>query len=285
MFPRFTLIGLRIFLLAVTGYVYALTEEELAEANKAFEENDFSNPKLLELMREKFPHIVPAPAKALTEEKVKEAFSDPQVIELVLAASRGDTKKIDALVKAGVDVNTQGKDGVTPLIWMLPTRNKAGFTRLLEHGADPNITYDERYSVMWYLAGSDLSEFLELALEYGGDANWLGGNSTIIDPAITFGRVENIQILIEAGADVNFQNRVSGGTPLHAAGYSAQFQIAYLLLEAGADPRINNKTGRNGLLYAIEKSGRPGGDDVYAWRQKVIEYLRGMGMEVTPQDP
>jgi len=285
MFPRFTLIGLSIFLLAVTGYVYALTEEELAEANKAFEENDFSNPKLLELMREKFPHIVPAPAKALTEEKVKEAFSDPQVIELVLAASRGDTKKIDALVKAGVDVNTRGENGATPLIWMLPDKNIAGFERLLEHGAAPNLTYDERYSVMWYLAGSDLSEFLELALEYGGDANWLGGNSTIINPAITFGRVENIKILIDAGADVNFQNRVSGGTPLHAAGGTRQYQIAYMLLEAGADPRINDNNGQNGLLGPIEKSGRPGGDDVYAWRQKVIEYLRGIGMEVTPQDP
>jgi len=168
---------------------------------------------------------------------------------------------------------------------MLPTRNKAGFTRLLEHGADPNITYDERYSVMWYLAGSDLSEFLELALEYGGDANWLGGNSTIISPAITFDRVENAKILIEAGADVNFQNRVSGGTPLHAAGGTRHYQIAYLLLEAGADPRINDSNGQNALLGRIEKRGRPGGDDVYAWRQKVIEFLRGMGMEVNPQDP
>jgi ankyrin repeat protein len=89
---------------------------------------------------------------------------------------------------------------------------------------------------------------------------------------------------MDAGADINFQDIV-GKTPLHITGHAREYEIAYMLLEAGADFRINTKRDKNGLLWAIEKTNRPGSDEIYQWRQKVIEYLRAAGLEINPKYP
>ncbi|WP_217997234.1 hypothetical protein, partial [Aquipseudomonas alcaligenes] len=52
----------------------------------------------------------------------QQAFSDPLVAELVVAATQNDFQKVDEKVQAGADVNTIGADGVTPLIWQVYLR-------------------------------------------------------------------------------------------------------------------------------------------------------------------
>lgn len=61
-------------------------------------------------------------------------FDDPEVIALVKAAARGNVDEIDQLVTAGVDINTIGMDGITPLHWLMissPKPNKLGFQHLV----------------------------------------------------------------------------------------------------------------------------------------------------------
>lgn len=69
---------------------------------------------------------------------VDEAFPNPEVAALVKAGVRGQTERMEALVKQGADINYRGKDGVTPLIWVLAARSYEGGKKLLELGADPN---------------------------------------------------------------------------------------------------------------------------------------------------
>lgn len=221
----------------------------------------------------------------LAKEKASDIFTDPKVAELVVAASQGNAKEIDRLVAEGVDVNARGENDITPLVFAVSQKNIEGVARLLHHGADPNLfTYKGRYSVMWNFVVQKDPAYLELALDYGGDVNALSGGESLIFEAITLGRIEHVKILMDAGADINFQD-VVGATPLHIAGYAAQYEIAYMLLEAGADPGVNNNVGKNGLLHAIEQTQRPGSDEIYQWRQKVIEYLRAAGMEINPKYP
>ena len=56
------------------------------------------------------------------------------------------------------------------------------------------------------------------------------------------GKVEIVEILIEAGADVNAKNR-DGATPLHAAAFMGQLEVAQLLLENGADVGAKTHNG------------------------------------------
>ncbi len=68
-----------------------------------------------------------------------------------------------------------------------------------------------------------------------------GGSSPLISAAV-FGKTEEAKILIDAGADLNFQNN-DGSTPLHSAAFFCRPEIVQMLLEKGADKNITNKFG------------------------------------------
>lgn len=68
-----------------------------------------------------------------------------------------------------------------------------------------------------------------------------GGSSPLISAAV-FGKPEEARILLEAGADVNFQNN-DGSTALISAAFFGHPEIVEMLLEKGADKSIRNKFG------------------------------------------
>lgn len=68
-----------------------------------------------------------------------------------------------------------------------------------------------------------------------------GGSSPLISAAL-FGKAEAAKILIDAGADLNFQNK-DGSTPLHLAAFFCRPEIAKMLLAKGADKSIKNNFG------------------------------------------
>jgi uncharacterized protein len=68
-----------------------------------------------------------------------------------------------------------------------------------------------------------------------------GGSSPLIT-ACVFGKTEAAKILIDAGADLNFQNN-DGSTALHSAAFFCRPEIVAMLLDKGADKSITNKFG------------------------------------------
>jgi ankyrin repeat protein len=66
-----------------------------------------------------------------------------------------------------------------------------------------------------------------------------GGSSPLISAAL-FGKTEEAKLLIEAGADIDFQNN-DGSTALLTASFFGRPEIVKLLLEKGADKNIKNK--------------------------------------------
>jgi len=71
------------------------------------------------------------------------------------------------------------------------------------------------------------------------------GSSPLIT-AVVFGQTEVARALIEAGAEVNFQNN-EGSTALHSAALFCRAEIVKLLLENGADKTLKNNAGRIAL--------------------------------------
>jgi len=91
---------------------------------------------------------------------------------------------------------------------------------------------------------SSNEEALRQHIAAGTDLNArdpFGGSSPLITAAV-FGKTDMAKILIDAGADLDFQNN-DGSTALISAAFFGRPEIVRLLLDAGADKTIKNKYG------------------------------------------
>ena len=70
--------------------------------------------------------------------------------------------------------------------------------------------------------------------------------STPLITASLFGKIEVVRALVEAGADVNYQNK-EGSTALHTAAFFCHPEIVGILLDNGADKSIRNNAGSTPL--------------------------------------
>lgn len=87
-------------------------------------------------------------------------------------------------------------------------------------------------------------EALQQHLDAGTNINEkdpFGGSSPLISAAL-FDKPEMAKTLIDAGADINFQNN-DGSTALHVAAFFCRPEIVKMLLEKKADKTIKNKYG------------------------------------------
>ncbi len=236
---------------------------------------------LLEMLEEHaaaFPNGMPE--DGLNDEpgkpNARHTWPDSQVAALATAAQDGDVAEIDRLVAAGVDVNTKGLGCTTPLYWALRNLNKAGYKRLLEHGASPNVETTDGDSVMHFAAGWIEPEWLELALQHGGALNLPRSrcrrfpNRTPIFDAIGKLQTKQLQLLIDAGANVN-QKDHEGQTPLTYAIRHGQYESAYQLLEAGADYRVKSPDGKDIATLIRKRASNP--DLKTDWLDKVFQFI------------
>jgi ankyrin repeat protein len=84
-------------------------------------------------------------------------------------------------------------------------------------------------------------EALQQHIKAGSNLNEkdpFGGSSPLITAAV-FGKPAMATVLIEAGADINFQNN-DGSTALHTAAFFCRPEIVKMLLDKGADKTIKN---------------------------------------------
>jgi hypothetical protein len=92
--------------------------------------------------------------------------------------------------------------------------------------------------------GTTNREALQQHLDAGTNINEkdpFGGSSPLISAAL-FDKREMAKLLIDAGADINFQNH-DGSTALHVAAFFCRPEIVKMLLEKKADKTIKNKYG------------------------------------------
>ncbi len=179
-----------------------------------------------------------------------------EIGKLASAAERGNTEQMQRLVDQGVAIDGVGQRGMTPLLWAMGKRGVTGFRWLLEHGASPNLVSccdvkNSQLSPMEEAAAIEDSQYLQALLEHGGNANLIvdSAERTPIFSAVKFRHKKNIELLVRYRADLN---RVTlsditvmafGGTALQQALDSSQFEIALILLRAGADPCIKDRSG------------------------------------------
>ena len=183
--------------------------------------------------------------------KAAEYFQGAAQVKLAEAASESDLNGMGAAIANGAEVNKEGRDGITPLFWALSKQEFPAFQLLLEQGADPNKIMDggrdsnAGYSSALAMAAAiPDSRYLQAALQHGGDPNLSmnGWHQPVIYQAIMHGNLDNVKLLVEGGADINYQDK-AGQTPLITAVLATQYKIALYLLRSGADPTIKDNLG------------------------------------------
>ncbi len=169
----------------------------------------------------------------------------------------------DALIRAGADVN-----------WRPPPTYDESGNWIGQHGTPIQIAafYQDNPAVVDVLvrAGADLRDSLSRAARYNEGPGVLEIVSILIAAGAdlsgalhssVFNAVTEVTgSLISAGADLNEGvvmelirgEPIEGATPLHFAAAAGGFNLAAVevLLEAGADPNIQDSTGRTPLDWA-----------------------------------
>jgi ankyrin repeat protein len=196
------------------------------------------------------------------------------VTPLSEAATYGSGALVEALLKAGADVNTLTTErGETVLMTASRAGNTEAVKVLLEHGADANAkeSFRGQNSLMW-AAAENHPDIVKLLIAHGADTKVRSGDRDTTPPklmagtpaapisrggltALIFaarqGSIESAKALLDAGADIN-QGDADGNNPLLIAILNNHDELALMLIGKGADVNAGNKDGRSPLFAAVD---------------------------------
>ena len=211
------------------------------------------------------------------------------VSALHFAAGSGNVELITALVDRGADANrTEQQWGHTPLMFAAAKGRTAAVRTLLERGADVGITgrvidmvqleaedrarrrrRSEIEKVLGYVPTAPPSQPVAAQVreptpaparpkEPGpaiGTAAQVGGygGMTALTLAAREGHIETTKALLDGGADINQVSAGDHTVPLLMAAINGQFDLAMMLLERGADPRMASDAGTTPLFATIDR--------------------------------
>ncbi|MBO7743802.1 ankyrin repeat domain-containing protein [Paenibacillus sp. MWE-103] len=179
---------------------------------------------------------------------------------LIAAAGRGDAAEVRRLLAEGAEVNARDARGRTALLAATHAGDAEAARLLIDAGADLDLQDAILDNPFLYAGAQGRLEILKLLIAAGADAkrtNRYGGVALI--PASEKGHAETVRTLLETtDVDVNHVNNLGWTALLEVAilsdGGPRHQEIARLLLQHGADPRLADRDGVTALRHA-ERNG------------------------------
>lgn len=186
------------------------------------------------------------------------------------ACDTGNTRAVEALLKAGVNCNERTENGTTPFLIAVKHGNKELVKILLEYPEvlgtmnEQYIKTDERKRTAFQVA-VDLGYIPLVAamIEKGADVNRKGADGMVsLMYAIENANLDLIRLLVESGTDVNASYEPYGTPLAYACATDAltddrkRAEMIDLLLQLGADADIPSPEGRMTPLHLLLKHGR-----------------------------
>ncbi|MBB1496151.1 ankyrin repeat domain-containing protein [Propioniciclava sp. MC1595] len=164
-------------------------------------------------------------------------------------AAIGDEGKVQSLLAGGADINAVDHDGDGVLRYALTSKNPRIFEMLLDGGADPDAPCTSAlgrasYSILHAVAEIGWATGLEALLRHGADVEPTRDGTSPLMLAAGGGRDSCIDLLNEAGADLQGVDEDGDSVLFYAASKGHKTTVARLL-DLGAN--VNPSPGRSGL--------------------------------------
>ncbi len=215
-------------------------------------------------------------------------FFRPGMVELIRAIEKGDETRARKYLK-GVTLNMHGKEGITPLFWLMTHKDKAGMRLAINLGADPNFADPNGDSPVIFAAGANDDELLLILLEGGGDANAVDSDGhPAMFGAVANDRLEQIKMLLRFGADINLTDRSKRNAAMYGAGGINRFEMVHYLIEQGVDYAARD-AGRSDIAWSVHKKLSRNllspEYPAYGWALKVKQQLIDRGVKFPPPSP
>jgi len=211
---------------------------------------------------------------------------------LMHACCTGRADVVEALIKAGANVNARTSEGRTALMFAAGWGNAATVKALLDAGARENERADDGMTALMFAAARGEMDCLAALRNAGADINarnkWgqnalmaaaVAGDAAKITALLTAGASPNevdrdgmtalnlaaasdggadaLRALLDAKADANIANG-EGLTPLMNAAYKADAEKIDSLVKAGANKTLKDRSGRSAADWAASRDDDQG---------------------------
>lgn len=159
----------------------------------------------------------------------------PQEAEMLEAAGKGNTARVQELLSQGVNVNMRGGDGNTPIMEAAYGGHLDTVRLLLDHGADLSAKKRDGATALTLTSNKDIVALFK--------------NVSSMVAAAAAGNNPILETFISNGTPINALSE-TGESALHAACWNGKVETVKLLLERGADPQIKKTDGASPVSLA-----------------------------------
>ncbi|MEG3756272.1 hypothetical protein [Psychromonas arctica] len=215
-------------------------------------------------------------------------YFDNNMALLLNEIEKGNKFTSEQLIKDGSNLNSYGKEGVTPLFLLIINKDLDAIELALELGADPNFISGNNDHPIAYIVGDGDDHILKLLLKYGGNPNAVDHNAyPVIFRAIGHDNWNHINILLKAGVDLNLTNKANDNSALYSTSLN-KFEFTFRLIELGADYHKPNKVGAtiaNRIEKKLSRNLLSPEFEAYGWAIKTKELLISKGVRFPPYSP
>ena len=186
------------------------------------------------------------------------------------AAEANRAADAQVLIDAGADIETKDSLGRSPLVCACEEGAIDTAKILVGAGAGVRVTdnmgrtclmlaaYNEHNDTVRYLVGLPEVELNHRARE--------GGNKTALHCAAEVNHTDIVQMLIDAGADIDTED-TEGRVPLHMASLEGSLDVVKVLVRVGAGVCVTDSTQQTCLMLAAHK---------YGGHPETVRYLVGL---------